>query len=225
MIRLKQVTKRYGATQALVDVDLDVARGESLGLTGPNGSGRTTLLRIVATLVPPTSGSVEIDGLDAVRHVYRLRPRLACVGAESLPAERMPVGECFRLVLTARRRPATREIVEAAVSRAGLDERTNAASLSGGMRQKLALGLALATEPDVLLLDDPLRALDDAGRSRFVEWLIDARQRGAVILMATQIDEDISAVCTRVARFERGRLTGVSAVPKSLAAARSVASR
>jgi ABC-2 type transport system ATP-binding protein len=225
MIRLKQVTKRYGATQALADVDLEVARGESIGLTGPNGSGRTTLLRIVATLVPPTSGLVEIDGLDAVRHVYRLRPRVAYVGAESLPAERMAVGDCFRLVLAGRRRPATREIVEAAVGRAGLDERANAASLSGGMRQKLALGLALAAEPDVLLLDDPLRALDAAGRSRFIEWLADARDRGAAILMATQIDEDIAAVCTGVARFDRGRLTGVSAVPKSLAAARSVALR
>ena len=87
--------------------DLEVARGESLGLTGPNGSGRTTLLRIVATLVPPSSGSVKIDGLDAVRDVYRLRPRLAYVGTESVEPERLRVDECVRMVLTARRRPAT----------------------------------------------------------------------------------------------------------------------
>ncbi len=225
MIRLKHVTKRYGATQALVDVDLDVARGDSVGLMGANGSGRTTLLRIVATLVPPTSGSVEIDGLDAVRDINRLRPRIAYVGMESLPAERMPVGEYFRFVLEGRRRPATREIVEAAVARAGLDERASCASLSGGMRQRLSLGVALAAEPDVLLLDDPFRALDPAGRSRVVEWLADARTRGAAVLLATQADDDIAAACTRVARFDKGRLAGASAVAKPPAAARSVASR
>ena len=225
MIRLKHVTKRYGATQALIDVDLDVARGDSVGLTGPNGSGRTTLLRIVATLVPPTSGAVEIDGLDVVRDLRTLRPRIAYVGMEPLPAERMTVGEYFRFVLEGRRRPATGEIVEAAVARAGLDERANSATLSGGLRQRLSLGAALAAAPDVLLLDDPFRALDAAGRSRFVEWLAEARERGAAIMLATPADDDIAAACTRVARFDRGRLTGVSAVVKPPAAARSVASR
>jgi ABC-2 type transport system ATP-binding protein len=93
------------------------------------------------------------------------------------------------------------------------------------MRQRLALGVALAAEPDVLLLDDPFRALDAASRSRFVEWLADARARGAAVLLATQADDDIAAACTRVARFDRGRLAGVSAVAKPAPVARSVASR
>jgi ABC-2 type transport system ATP-binding protein len=93
------------------------------------------------------------------------------------------------------------------------------------MRQRLTLGVALAAEPDVLLLDDPFRALDHAGRSRIAEWLADTRARGAAMLIATQADEDVAAACTRVARFDRGRLTGVSAVAKPLPAGRSMASR
>jgi ABC-2 type transport system ATP-binding protein len=224
MIRIKRLTKTYGASQALVDVDLEVAGGESVGLMGPNGSGRTTLLRIAATLVPPTSGSIEIDGIDAVRHAYRLRPRLAYVGAERVEAERMRVAEYFHFLLAARGRPATREIVEEAVTRAGLDGQSACTSLSGGMLQRLALGVALAARPDVLLLDDPFRALDAAARSRFIEWIGEACERGAAALLATQSDEDLAAACTRVARFDRGRLTGVSTVSKSTTA-RSAAVR
>jgi ABC-type multidrug transport system ATPase subunit len=223
MIRIERLTKSYGALQALVDVDLEIARGECLGLVGSNGSGRTTLLRVAATLVPPTSGSVDIDGLDVVRHVYRLRPRIAYVGVEAVDAERMRVAEYVRLVLEARGRPATREIVDAAVARAGLDAQSSCVSLSAGLRQRLLLGAVLAAEPDVLLLDDPFRALDASSRSRVIEWIGDARGRGAAIMLATQSDEDIAAACTRVARFDRGRLAGVSAVPKSTAASRPAA--
>lgn len=225
MIRITRLTKRYGATPALADVDLEVRRGECLGLTGPNGSGLTTLLRVTATLVPPTSGSVEIDGLDVVRHVYRLRPRIAFVGAEHGEAERMRVGDYVTLVLDARGRPAAREIVDAAVARAGLDAQASCATLSEGLRQRVRLGAALAAEPDVLLLDDPFRALDAASRSRFLEWIGDARDRGAAIVLATQADEDVAAACTRVARFDRGRLVGVSSVPRSATAPRQAALR
>jgi ABC-2 type transport system ATP-binding protein len=225
MIRAMRLTKRYGAVDALVDVDLAVARGDSLGLVGPNGSGRTTLLRIAATLVAPTSGSIEIDGIDAVRHVYRVRPRVAYVASEPAGSEGLRVGEYFHLVLTTRKQSATDEIVDEAVERAGLDRRALCASLSGGMRQRLALGAALAAWPDVLLLDDPLRALDSSTRGRFVEWIGDARERGAAIMIATQADEDIAALCARVARFDRGRLAGISAVTRSGPSARSVAAR
>ena len=225
MIRATRLTKRYGAVDALVDVDLAVARGDSLGLVGPNGSGRTTLLRIAATLVAPTSGSIEIDGVDAVRHVYRVRARVAYVASEPAGSEGLRVGEYFHLVLTTRKHSATDEIIEEAVDRAGLDRRSLCASLSGGMQQRLALGAALAARPDVLLLDDSLRALDSAARGRFVEWIGDARERGAAIMVATQSDDDVAALCTRVARFDRGRLAGVSAVTRSGPSTRSVAGR
>jgi ABC-type multidrug transport system ATPase subunit len=223
MIRATRLTKRYGAVDALVDVDLAVARGDSLGLVGPNGSGRTTLLRIAGTLVAPTSGSIEIDGVDAARHAYRVRPRVAYVASEPLGSEGLRVDEYFRLVLTGRKQSASDEIVGEAIERAGLDRRTRCASLSGGMRQRLALAVALAARPDALLLDDPLRALDSAARGRFVEWIIGAREQGAAIMVATQSDEDVAALCTRVARFDRGRLAGIAAVTRSGPSARSVA--
>lgn len=225
MIRITQLAKSFGATSALAGVDLDVARREAMGLVGPNGSGRTTLLRIVATLIAPSSGSVEIDGLDLTRNVYRLRPRIAHVAGEPPLSERMTVAEYLRFTLTARRREATREILDQAIARAGLDAHTRCDVLSAGMRQRVALCAALLARPDVLLLDDPLRALDAQSRSRFIEWIADARDGGAAILMAAHADDDVAEVCTRVARFDAGRIAGVSAVPRSAASMRSAALR
>ena len=225
MIRITQLVKSFGATQALAGVGLDVARREAIGLVGPNGSGRTTLLRVVATLIAPSSGAVDIDGLDLVRNVYRLRPRIAHVADGPLGSDRMTVAEYLRFALTARRREATREIIDQAIARTGLDAQARCDVLSAGMRQRVALCAALLARPDVLLLDDPFRALDAQSRSSFIEWIADAREGGAAILIATHVDDDVADVCTRVARFDAGRIAGVSGVPRSASAMRSAALR
>lgn len=211
MIRIESLSKSFGAVQALANVTLTVERGEAVGLVGSNGSGRTTLLRILATLSAPSAGSVTIDGHDLVKHVYLLRPRIAFVADGWPPDEHGRVDAHLCFALGARGRAATPEIVAEAVARAGLDGRSPVGHLSGGMRQRLALCAALAAQPAVLLMDDPFRGLDAAGRSRFAEWFADLRTTGTAIVMAAD-EDDVAATCTGVARFEAGRLAGTSIV-------------
>jgi ABC-type multidrug transport system ATPase subunit len=205
MIRIDRLTKSYGRLRVLPEVSLDMARGEGLGLAGPNGSGRTTLLRILATLVPPTSGTVEIDGLDVVKRLHQVRRLVGYAGDESLPGDGLSVGESLRFIARARLNPAdAARAATDAVVRAGLDPRADVATLSAGFRQRLALAWALLPLPDVILLDDPLRALDGTARGRFIDWIREARDAGAALVVAANSDDDLRALCHRTVRLTEG---------------------
>src|SRR5262245_5613901 len=160
-IRLAGLTKRFPSAVALDGSNLQMPRGECLGLLGPNGGGRSTLVRILATAIRPSSGTVEIDGIDAVRHVFRVRPRLAFVGEEPVRGFGLRAGEYLEFVRHARpssRRPHASSSPADILKRAGLSPDAPVDSLSSGLRQRLALATALSIEADVLLLDSPLRA-------------------------------------------------------------------
>jgi ABC-2 type transport system ATP-binding protein len=207
-VRTIGMSKRFGPTVALDHLDLEVARGECLGLAGSNGGGRTTLLRILATLLCPSTGTVEIVGIDAVRRVHEARSHLAFVGEESLPGSGLRVREYLEFVHTARRSTAdgTSRAVDAVLERAGLQPDAPVDALSSGFRQRLALAGALLIEPDVLLLDDPVHAIDAATRSRFLEWLQEIRGQGTTILVAFSDQRDTNALCHRVVQLEAGHL-------------------
>ncbi len=216
MIELRGVSKRYGATSALTDASLQIARGECVGVTGPNGSGRTTLLRVLATLIRPSSGFVTIDGIDAVRHLDRVRPRLAYAGEEAALAEPLRsvrVGEYLEFVRRARRTFASKTAhagIQEVLARASLSGSTPLGALSAGMRARVSLAAALSCGADILLLDEPLRMLDADSRVRFVEWLRESRDAGTTQVLALTDRGDIAALCQRVAVLDAGRLIAPS---------------
>jgi len=209
MIRALSVTKRFGATIALEGIDLDVARGECLGLAGPHGAGRTTLLRVLAALTPPTAGSVVIDGVDAVRRPLDARSHVAYVGEPLPPGSGLLVREHLACVLgsrPARTAQTVSSTVDEILERARLAGDVPVDALSEGLRQRLALAASLALAPPVLLLDDPLQSLDASARAIFVTWLTEVRDRGTAIILSLTDDEPVTSVCHQVARLEKGRL-------------------
>jgi ABC-2 type transport system ATP-binding protein len=217
IVRTSNLTKRFGRTVALDNVDLQVARGECLGLVGSNGGGRTTLLRILATLVCPSSGTVEVAGIDAVRRIYDARSRVAYVGEESSPGFGLCVREYLEFFHASRRTragagPAGK--VDEVVERAGLPSDAPVDDLSSGFRQRLALAAGLLIGPEVLLLDDPIRAIDVGARSRFVEWLREVCDRGTTIVVALNHQRDVKALCHRVVQLEAGRLVPSAHLPE-----------
>jgi ABC-type multidrug transport system ATPase subunit len=216
MIAIRDVTKVCGTTTALAGVDLEIGRGECLVIAGSHGSGRTTLLRIVATLVRPTSGRVEINGIDIASDVFRVRPLLAYAGHDRIDGNRLRVDEYLRFVAAARKQPvSTAEPIAALV---GLDPRAPIAALGSVIQPRLALAAALIAAPAVLLLDEPLDALGTGVSAGFVRWLADARDRGATIVMSASVGDDVSEVCQRVVRLEAGRVVEVAAPQPSPAA-------
>lgn len=218
MIRTTGLTKTFGATSALLDIDLQIARGECLGLTGPNGGGRTTLLLILAALIPPSAGRVEIDGLDVVRHARQIRSRVAYVGGGWPKGDGLRVREYLAFVADARREPrmtGARPGVGDVLDRAQLPADVSVDALSAGLRQRVALAAALLIAPPVLLLDDPFRSMDSSARDCFTLWLRETRDSGMTLVVALNDDGRINALCHHIAHLDRGRLISHSRVSAS----------
>ena len=216
MITIRRVTKAFGTTTALADVDLEIGQGECLALVGSRGSGRTTLLKILATLVRPTSGRVEINGIDIASDVFRVRPLVAYAGHDLIDGNRLRVDEYLRFVAAARKQPVSS--AEAIAALVGLDARAPIAALAADVRPRLTLAAALIAAPPVLLLDEPLRVLATEARAGFSQWLANARDGGATIVMSASVGGDVSGACQRVVRLEAGRVVEVAVADQSPAA-------
>jgi len=212
-LRAEGLVASRGGRNVVDGVSIEVRDGQVVGLVGPSGSGKSTTLLLLAGLEPPDAGAVRLDGEDltglgaAGRQALR-RDRVALVfqgyGLLSLLTARENVELPFRV---ARRDPA------AAAAAAGrwlavlgladrADQRTD--QLSGGERQRVALARALATEPAVLLIDEPTAELDEDNRDRAVGLLRDAADRGAAVVVATH-DPEVVELCDRVVRLVDGR--------------------
>jgi ABC-type multidrug transport system ATPase subunit len=208
VIVISGLTKTFGPTRELAGVDLSIARGECVAVVGPAAGGRTALMRILATLVPPSSGRIVIGGLDAVSDVYRVRRLIAHADTAPVPPNRLRVVEYLRLVAGARRQPSS--AAKVAADLVGLNAEAPIETLGNGLRQRLPLAAALASAADVLLLDDAFRALDTADRDRVAEWLVGARERGTTIIVAAGND-DVPELCQRTVHLRDGRIVEQSA--------------
>jgi ABC-2 type transport system ATP-binding protein len=205
------LAKRYGATQALDGVDLQVAEGQLVGLLGPNGAGKSTLVKIACGLVRPSGGRVEICGAPAGSPPAR---RALGYLAELF---RFPAWMSADELLTLHQRLAgsrggARERGEL-LELVGLPEarRTRVGAMSKGMQQRLGIAQALVGSPRVLLLDEPTSALDPAGRRVVRGLLEELRARGIAVLLNSHLLSEVELVCDRVTIVNHGRVVAEGA--------------
>jgi ABC-type multidrug transport system ATPase subunit len=206
-MQLSKVTKRLGSIVALDAVDLTVAPGEFVAITGSNGSGCSTLLRVMATIVQPTSGAITVNGVDAVAGVHRVRQGLSYAGDEVLHAPGMLAAEYVAFVREARPGRSTRPAapsIEDILCRASIEPDRRVDTLSSGLRQRLSLAAAIATHADALLLDTPLSHADEAMYPRLLDWLRELRDSGTTIVVAPGRDAALRLLADRVVRLEQG---------------------
>jgi len=213
VVRMRAVSKIVGGARLLDGVDLDVAPGSCVGLSGPNGSGRTTLLRIAAALWPPEHGMVEVAGIDAVRFPFDARLQAMLVGAELPCGTGLRAREYVDFVRGARSgraQPLVAMTTAAALERAGVTEESRVDDLSAGLRKRLVLTAALVVAPPVLLLDDPFASLDTPARARYRDWIAEWRDAGVTVVAALNDAAETSALCDVVIEMERGRIVSQS---------------
>jgi ABC-type multidrug transport system ATPase subunit len=214
MISACDITKRYGDRTVLDGVSLDVAPGESVAIVGSAGSGRSTFLRLLATLEPPTSGTLAIGGLDAAAHLPAVRQRIAMAESGCAGADGLRVDEYVRLIAESRHVPPERtERMEALLRQAGVPLTARVDGLQIRTRALLATAAALLVEADVVLLDDPFHDLDGGVRRRLAADVDAARRRGAALVLTAGDESALRGVCGRGIRIEAGRAVTAWSAP------------
>lgn len=206
-IEIDRVCKSYGAVQALNEVSLSVEPGEIYGLIGPDGAGKTTLFRILVTLLVPDRGSARIEGYDVVRDYRTIRSRIGYMPGRFSLYQDLTVAENLDFFATmfgtsvAENYENIREIY--AQIEPFRDRR--AGKLSGGMKQKLALCCALVHRPTVLFLDEPTTGVDAVSRKDFWNMLYRIRDAGVTMLVSTPYMDEAS-LCDRISLIQKGRI-------------------
>ena len=206
-VSVQNVVKRYGSVLALNDVSFDVAPGELFGLVGPDGAGKTTLFRVLTTLLVPDSGSASVLGLDVVRDLWDIRTRVGYMpGRFALYAD-LSVEEnlSFFASVFGTTIKEGYDIIAPIYSQIEPFKHRRAGALSGGMKQKLALSCALVHRPELLLLDEPTTGVDAVSRREFWDLLGTLRASGLTIIASTPYMDE-AARCDRIALMQDGAL-------------------
>jgi len=209
MIKLRGVAKLYKDFPAVRDLDLDVKRGEILGIIGHNGAGKSTTLKMMAGLVSPTSGSVEVMGRDMASDALSVKRFLGYLPEESPLYENMTVDEYLRFFseLYSMPRNVADERIGLLLGSLKLQERNKlTGELSKGMKRKVAIARALLHDPDILVLDEPSSGLDPLTSFFIVDYLRSLRAEGKTIVLSAHNLFHVEHVCDRVAIMKDGRL-------------------
>ncbi|MGY1693439.1 MULTISPECIES: ABC transporter ATP-binding protein [unclassified Geodermatophilus] len=207
-VLLDSLGKRFGATEAVVDLSLAVPAGEVFGFLGPNGAGKSTTIRLLLGLLRPTTGRAEVFG-DAADDVERAHRHLAYVPADVALWPGLTGRECLELLagVGPGTDPAYRDEL---VERFGLDPGKRARAYSTGNRQKVALVAAFATRAPLLVLDEPTSGLDPLVEREFRRCIAEAAGRGQTVFLSSHQLAEVEAVCTRVGILRAGRLVEVA---------------
>jgi ABC-2 type transport system ATP-binding protein len=212
VIELRDAAKRFGAVQALAGLSLSVARGEIFGLVGPDGAGKSTTMRILASILPPDSGAARVAGLDCLRDADAVKDRIAYMSQTFGLYQDLTVAENIEFyadlygVPRQGRQQRMDELLDFSTMRPF--KRRLAGRLSGGMKQKLQLVCALIHTPEVLLLDEPTNGVDPVSRRDFWRILYQLVQDGVTIFVSTAYLDEAER-CNRLALLHEGRLLGL----------------
>ena len=217
-IEVQHLTKTFGKTTALSDISFSVAQGEIFGAIGPDGAGKSTLIRSLATLALPDFGTIQMLGMDLLKDYKTIRTKIGYMPEifslyQDLTVEEnlefyaslfdISIADNFQII-----EPVFRQLEPFRKRRAG--------KLSGGMKQKLALSCALIHNPQILLLDEPTRGVDPVSRKEFWNILGDIKKQGITIVFSTSYMDEVG-ICDKIGLFSKGKFLRIGA-PDAIAA-------
>jgi ABC-2 type transport system ATP-binding protein len=211
VIRTERLTKRYGESRGVVDLSFEVLPGEVFGFLGPNGAGKTTTIRLLLDLIRPTSGRLEVFGLDGRRRSLEIRRRTGYLPGDLRLYDRLSGREHLRHAAALRGVSDLRHGEELA-GRLELDLDRPVRALSRGNRQKVGVLLALFHRPDLLVLDEPTAGLDPLMQQEFSALLREAVAEGRTVFLSSHALGEVQTLADRVAAVREGRLALVDTV-------------
>ncbi len=214
-IQAENITKQYGTkkapVKALRDLSFQVEQGELFGIIGPDGAGKTSLFRILTTLLLPDGGSATVDGFDVVKDFKKIRQRVGYMPGRFSLYQDLSVEENLEFFATIFNTSVSEnyELIKDIYSQIEPFNKRKAGKLSGGMKQKLALSCALIHHPSVLFLDEPTTGVDAVSRKEFWAMLKSLQQKGITILVSTPYMDE-AALCDRVALMQNGAILSIN---------------
>ncbi|MGZ8399186.1 MAG: ABC transporter ATP-binding protein [Gemmatimonadales bacterium] len=218
-VTVRGLRKVFGARVAVENLDLSIGTGEVFGLLGPNGSGKTTTIRMLCGLMTPTAGSATVVGYDVVAEPEKVRRRIGYMSQRFGLYDDLTVAENMRFYASVYglRGDARRRRIEEQLTELGLDERAGqlAGTMSGGWKQRLALACATTHHPSMLFLDEPTAGVDPASRRLLWQWVYGLAKQGTTILVTTHYMDEAER-CERLGFLSRGHLIAVGTVEQVL---------
>lgn len=205
MIKASHVTKKFGNIAAVDDLSFELSEAESIALWGSNGAGKTTLIRSLLGIFP-SSGTVSIHGVDVKKDGKRARSFVGYVPQELAFHDDAKLGSSIMFFANLRR--VNRKGAAIALGKVGLQghEKKRVRDLSGGMKQRLALAIALIADPPIIVLDEPTSNLDASGRGEVIDTLCQLRDDGKTLLFASHRPDEVLSLANRVLVMEKGKL-------------------
>ena len=217
-IEINNICLKYGSVEALKHVSFDVACGEIFGLIGPDGAGKTSLFRLLTTLLFADSGTATVDGLDVVSDYKQIRKRVGYMPGRFSLYQDLTIEENLTFFATVFGTTINENyhLIKDIYQQIEPFKKRRAGRLSGGMKQKLALCCALIHKPSVLFLDEPTTGVDPVSRKEFWGMLKKLKQQGITILVSTPyIDE--ASICDRIAFIQNGKILSINTPDKIIA--------
>jgi ABC-2 type transport system ATP-binding protein len=209
------ISKSYGDVKALTNISLSIAKGELYGLIGPDGAGKTTLFRILTSLLIQDSGKAEVEGFDTVKDFKSLRKILGYMPGRFSLYHDLTVEEnlSFFATIFGTTIHENYDLIRDIYVQIEPFKNRKAGKLSGGMKQKLALSCALIHKPEVLFLDEPTTGVDAVSRKEFWEMLRSLQQKGITIMVSTPYMDE-AGLCDRVALIQKGKILSIETPEK-----------
>lgn len=204
-IRTDNLTKYYGKSRGIIDLNLSVEQGEVFGFIGPNGAGKSTTIRTLLGLITPTKGSAQILGMDAVKNKEAILQKIGYLPSEAIFYPGMKVKDILKLSADLRKKNCADES-KSLCERLQLDRNRKVDELSFGNRKKVAIVCALQHCPELLILDEPTGGLDPLMQREFFEIIRNRNQQGATVFLSSHILSEVQHNCSRAAIIREGRM-------------------
>ncbi len=213
MVKIENLVKRYGSLLALDHFNIEVKEGEIFGLLGPNGSGKTTAINCILSLLKFDRGSIRIMGEEMTPDNYRVKREIGIVMQDVAVFEELNVWDnidCF-CGLYVKDKKKRRELVEEAIRFVGLEDyrKSYPKKLSGGLLRRLNIACGIAHKPKLIIMDEPTVAVDPQSRNRILEGICELNRQGSTIIYTSHYMEEVEQICTRIAIMDHGRSIAV----------------